>query len=110
VSGDGAKLPDLVVVSRQERVLLAKEKLETALAEFEYCADSTGDDPRFSFDWNSGLALIALNRFDEGCARCLESLRKRLEEDFVNVDTTDGTKSRFFPAVVRYSRTNDLFS
>jgi tetratricopeptide (TPR) repeat protein len=75
VSGDSTGLPDLAGVSLQEPVLLAKEKFETALAEFEYCADLPGDFPRSIYDWNSGLVLIVLNRFDEGCARCLENLR-----------------------------------
>jgi tetratricopeptide (TPR) repeat protein len=112
VSGDGTGLPDLAGVSLQKQpVLLAEEKFETALAEFEYCADLAGDSPDFArtvYHWNSGLALIALNRFDEGCARCLENLRKRLEEQLVNVDMTEGTtKSRPVPVVIN-SSTNEL--
>jgi hypothetical protein len=94
--------------------LLAKEKLETALAEFECCADLAVEDldcPRSIFDWNSGLALIALNRFDEGCARCLENLRKRLEEMLVGVDITEGTtRSRLLLTVVGNSSTNEKLS
>jgi hypothetical protein len=55
------------------------------------------------------LALFVLNRFDEGSTRCLESLRKCLEEQLVNVDVTEGTKSRTIPSVVN-SSTNKLFS
>jgi hypothetical protein len=112
MSGDGAKLPDLVGVSLQERVLLAKEKFETALAEFEYCADLAEHNPhllRSAYDWNSGMALFVLRRFDEGCARCLQSLRKHLEEQLVNVDVAEGTKARNLPAVLN-SSTNELFN
>jgi tetratricopeptide (TPR) repeat protein len=111
VSGDDAGLPDLAGVSLQDRVLLAKEKFETALAEFEYSADSAGDNlalPRTIYDWNSGLALIVLNRFDEGCARCLENLRKRLEEQLVNADISQRTETRAMSAVIHGSSTNDL--
>jgi tetratricopeptide (TPR) repeat protein len=111
VSGDDAGLPDLAGVSLQDRVLLAKEKFETALAEFEYSADFAGDDldlPRTIYDWNSGLALIVLNRFAEGCARCLENLRKRLEEQLVNADITEKTETRAISAVINGSSTNDL--
>jgi hypothetical protein len=111
VSGDGAGLPDLAGLSLQETVLLAKGKFETALAEFEFCADFAGDGmnvPRSIYNWNGGLALIVLNRFDEGCARCLENLRKRLEEQLVNADLAEKTESRALSAAVNGGSTNDL--
>jgi hypothetical protein len=53
-------------------------------------------------------SFFVLNSFDEGRTRCLQSLRKHLEEQLVNADVTEGTKFRNFPAVVN-SSTNELF-
>jgi tetratricopeptide (TPR) repeat protein len=99
-------------VLADDTVLLAKEKFETAVAEFEYCANLAGDVdfPRSIHEWNCGLALLFLNRFDEGCARCLESLRKRLEEQLENVDIHEGVGFRSISTITRNGSTNELFS
>lgn len=60
----------------------AKDRFQTALSAFALCAKEASKHPwpESTAIWNEALALVVLGRFEEGCSRCVGSMRKeRLE-------------------------------
>lgn len=94
--GEDRSVPEserIYVEGEGSRLEQAVQKFETALSQFVSCAgEAAGNEwPEHLPVWNEALALIVLGKFDEGCSRCVDSLRLRLEDEMSNV-TDDGVQ------------------
>ena len=74
----------------------AESLFETALAEFQACAENSADSRKRACNWNAALVLISTGRTHDGCAIALSALSGML-------DATLGQASSWKPEETQYT-------